>query len=683
MSNITIHESNDINCSNIGLGVLSEAIKCEVTKTIDNQWECVFQIPVGSLHYEEIAHDRKIKVYADEKSGFQQFRIYKISKPDLKGIVKVYCEHISYDLGRLTVKPTSTPNINATTAISTILTNCVNSHNFIGQASTVSGNNTLYSKTPRKAREWICGAENSIKKLYDCEIDFNNYEITAKDRIGEDNGVKIMYGKNLSQISEDQNSSAAVKTIYPYAIVDDNYYELTNKKLDLPNSLTYGEERCVPLDLSNEFESGSTITQTQLQQKAFSIASRNAMAKIPQSIRLSFVQLWKTKEYETLSALERVGLGDTVHIYFEKYDIDASLRCIKTVYDPLNEKYISIELGDAKSNLGVSLATQKLEIDDAIKKQKTIAQQMIEHQTALISGGLGGYIVNTFNQDGYPDQILIMNTPDVQTATQVLRINKNGIGFSDSYDGQMNTAWAIDGTFNASYITTGTLNADLITSGTLNANLIKAGMLSDTSGNFSLNMTNGQIIMASDNSGSMQLWRQGFTLYHPDDSVAASMFLSAGNVGVLTSEQVYVGIRDSEKVRLYVSNDEGIVETDKITARGNNTLSVISPLAAKEIDIKHNTTSLVSIYDSTYIDGQTQQEVLQGTISISKGRIEVGNTGSGVAIDTDSSGNNGIVYSDQVLIRNANGLQMGGQMFGPVTITINGTNYTLIGQRNT
>ena len=625
MGDVKIYASDDLNCSNLGLGVLTGVTECEVTHTLNNQWECVFSIKINSQHYSEIGFGKKIKVKADEQAGYQQFRIYKISKPDLKGIVKVYCEHVSYELSRLTVKPFEADNQSATAAISAILNNCFSqTHYFTGQASTVAGTKNLFSDIPRTARAWLLSSDNSITKLYNCEIEFNNYIVTAKPQIGVDNGVKITYGKNLSELSDDKNSDTAYNAIYPYAIVDDHYYELADKIIFLTNTLPFTEVRCIPVDLSHEFESGATITDAILRQTALTYAGQAQFTKTNQNLKISFVQLWQTKEYETLAALERVGLGDTVYVRYGEYGIDVTARVNKIVYDVLNEKYKSIELGRARKTITETISQNREElqaaIEDASKKQKSAAQKMIDHQTALISGSEGGYVVNTYNNQSKPEKILIMDTDNQNTATKILWLTKDGIGFSNGINGQITTGWGIDGTFNASFITTGTLDASLInvininanniTTGTISANKIVSGILSDTSGTFSLNMTNGKIVMVSDNSGSMELWRNGFTLYHLDNSVAASMFLSANNVGVLTAEQMYVGIRDNEKVKMFISNNEGKIHTDDITVWKDIT-----------------------------------------------------------------------VFNDVEILK-LNGLKIGGDNYGPVDITIDGVSYTVIAQRN-
>nr|DAF70558.1 MAG TPA: tail protein [Caudoviricetes sp.] len=115
----------------------------------------------------------------------------------------------------------------------------------------------------------------------------------------------------------------------------------------------------------------------------------------------------------------------------------------------------------------------------------------IARATEAIRGGSGGYVViRPDEKTGYPDEILIMDQPDKDTAKNVIRMNKNGIGFSlgKGYNGPFESAWTIDGKF----------NADFITAGTVDAGLVKAGILKDTaeSGNF-WNMTTGEFQLSS------------------------------------------------------------------------------------------------------------------------------------------------------------------------------------------
>lgn len=119
----------------------------------------------------------------------------------------------------------------------------------------------------------------------------------------------------------------------------------------------------------------------------------------------------------------------------------------------------------------------------------------IERATTLITGGFGGYVKWTYLTDGTPSELLFMDSPDESTAVNILRINRNGIGFSTDGGNTYANAWTIDGKLNADFIKTGTLdasqvnveniNADNITSGTIdaiaiNGSTITGGTISGT-----------------------------------------------------------------------------------------------------------------------------------------------------------------------------------------------------------
>lgn len=106
----------------------------------------------------------------------------------------------------------------------------------------------------------------------------------------------------------------------------------------------------------------------------------------------------------------------------------------------------------------------------------------INDATSLITGNSGGYVVlHDTNNDGKPDEILIMDAPTIATATKVWRWNNAGLAYSSTgYSGSYATA-----------IYDGHIVADFINTGTLNANLIKAGVISDAQGNSTIDMANG------------------------------------------------------------------------------------------------------------------------------------------------------------------------------------------------
>lgn len=115
------------------------------------------------------------------------------------------------------------------------------------------------------------------------------------------------------------------------------------------------------------------------------------------------------------------------------------------------------------------------DILNRIKRAKT-PQQILEsaqdNASELIKSALNGYVVITDDAS----ELLVMDTPDINTARKVWRWNVNGLGYSNNgYDGQYGLALTMDGAIVADFITTGTLNADLIRAGTMSADRIQGG----------------------------------------------------------------------------------------------------------------------------------------------------------------------------------------------------------------
>lgn len=596
--NVCIYEKNDLQCKNIGLGVLPDVINGRALLNLSYQNEVEFSYPVNGINFNLIQEGRKIKAKPAENILPQQYRIYRIIEP-MNGIVKIYAQHISYDLSGISVQPYDSGSaINASTAISNILNHAVISHDFTTLGSTVTGQKVLYSGTPRSIRSWLGTDEGGILDLFGGELIFNNYQIQHVTQIGSDNGVVLRYAKNITNFEKDRKIDTLYTHIYPYAIDSSGaYHEIEGKLVAIPNAVSYGTPKILNIDLSREFERNEIITDSKLIAKAEDYATKNSLVSLNQNIKISFIALWQTEEYKNITYLERVSLGDTVKVIYEPYKTEVEARVVKTDYDIIREKYNSIEIGQVKTSItstmaGVNKASIRQSIEQATAKQNEVTAQMIEDQTALITGVNGGNIITHFDTNGHPYETLYLDTDREQTATHILKINRNGIGFSSDGGKTYSTAWDLWGRFNGSFIrtgaidadliTTGSLNANRITSGTLNADLIKAGTLSDTSGNMSLSLTNGCLTM-NQSFGKSELTTAGLTFYSPGNAVLASMFNSSGGKGVITANIGLFGTRNYEKIKLSVENSKGLVQCEQLAVKDHDNdnsyyLETLNPL---------------------------------------------------------------------------------------------------------
>lgn len=514
-----LYESNETNFSHHGLGDLIDCTECTVTEERNGIYECEISYPIKGQHYSEISVDRIIKVKANEISNPQAFRIYRISKP-INGIVKIYLQHISYDLNSNIVSPFSLTNVNATTALNEVLNKTFYDNHFTA-TSTLSTTSKLDIKVPVSARKCLGGMDGSILDNFGGEYEFDNFTIKLHANRGQDNGVRIAYGKNLTDVTAETAIDSTYTSVYPYAVDSKgNTHTLSGdeKVIEIDTELNFGEPKTLALDLSEKFQN-TKITDEKIRQYANAYIRSNKVAEISQNIEVSFVQLWQSKEYETLALLERIKLCDIVTIDYPALGVSAKAKVIKTEYDSLKERYIKITLGEAKSNFSSTLN----KISSDVKAMPSIIQSAVSHATELITGGLGGYVVMTPDNDGYPQEILIMDSPNKETAVNVWRFNQGGLGHSHTgYNGPFNDiALTADGQINASMITAGILNADLI----------KTGTIQDTSGNVTINMNTGTINMKFTNGGGIKLQATGFSMYDSNGRTITSMYVSEDSSG--------------------------------------------------------------------------------------------------------------------------------------------------------
>ena len=95
-------------------------------------------------------------------------------------------------------------------------------------------------------------------------------------------------------------------------------------------------------------------------------------------------------------------------------------------------------------------------------------EQAILGATEAITGNKGGVVVlHDTNNDGKPDELLIMDVDNIALATKVWRWNKAGLGYANNptgnaYLGPYTLAITADGQINANFITTGSLSAERI-----------------------------------------------------------------------------------------------------------------------------------------------------------------------------------------------------------------------------
>lgn len=570
-----LYEKTETTFTSNGICRLADCISCIVHEERNGEYECEFEYPVTGAHFADIIEGRIIAVTHDETGDVQPFDIYRHEAP-INGVVTFRAHHISYRQSGITVKPFTASSI--TQAIQGISTNSVNTNAFTYWTDkSTAGNYTVTE--PRSARSLLCGEEGSLLDVYGTgEYEFDKFTVKLHAARGTASGVTIRYGKNLVDIEDELDYSNSYTGIVPYWIGDNNGTEtMVNVTGWVVRSgeTSYGtRDIIIPKDMSEKFETMPTAAQLQT---AAETDLANGEYWLPnETIKVDFVQLWQTEEYKEFAPLQRVKLCDTVSVYYPALNITIpTVKVIETTYNVLLDRYDEMVLGDAQKTFA-ALISESVKVDTSgLATKADLAgieaeiQAAVDNATELITGGLGGYVYIKPNANGKPEEILIMNTDNINTATKVWRWNVNGLGYSSTgYSGTYGTAITMDGQ----------IVADFITTGTLNANLIRAGVITDTAGQNSWNLTSGAMTLHDATfygNNDLVITKIGDTLYmRNEDTTQDIAFIHLRDSDIWNGSTVY------KHARLYA---------DKLTFTAtDNTVATIQYVGAKTIRIDEN-----------------------------------------------------------------------------------------------
>lgn len=505
---------------NNGLGVLVDVGYCIVTEERNGAFELELQYPVNGSHYADLGVDCQILAKPNETSEPQAFRIYNISKP-MNGVVTVSAEHISYELSSVVVSPFSASNVGE--ALSKIKTNSIteNRFEFWTDKNTVAN---MSHATPLSVRSLLGGVEGSILDVYTGEYEFDNYTVKLHQNRGADNGVTIAYAKNLTGVKCEERSDGIVTGAIAYwtketdGIAQTVYGDLQTINTELSYS------RNVLVDCSAEFDNEPTKSQLNQYAEKYIAGHKNTPYF---SVSVEFVNLGDTEEYKQYKGLYRVKLCDIVTVKHPLYGINVKAKVVKTVFDSVREKYEKIEIGEISANISQTISAQEKEI--AQKVGFSELDKAVEKATSAIGGNKGGYVV-LYPSAVNPQELLILDKPNINEATNVWRWNLAGLGHSSTgYNGDFTTAITADGQ----------IVADFITTGTLDASLIKAGVLSSRLGMSTFSLDTGELQVGGDEYNTKIINGEIQQHCQPGEGFVGGMSVGGGREIAETAQHLY------------------------------------------------------------------------------------------------------------------------------------------------
>lgn len=478
-SQATVFENN-------GIGILGDCVSCMVTEEANGAYELTMQYPMDGIHFESIVDRCIIKAKPNQISDPQLFRVYAISKP-MSGIVTISAQHISYDLSGVPVSPFTASNV--VLALEGLRANAAVPHTFdFWTDKNTAANFTV--GVPASIRSRLGGVAGSILDVYGGELEFDNFTVKLHNSRGQNRGVSVRYGKNLTDIQQDRNCAAVYTGVYPYwaSAEGDVLVTLPEKIVNLEGN--HGFTNIKMLDLSMTFMEQPTEEQVRTYTQNYINANNIGVPNV--SLTVSFAQLEQYDEYKETAMLERVSLFDTVNVEFPALNVSATAKAVRMVYNVLLDRVESVTLGSVKANIADTVAEQKQEIEK--KPSVTQMERAIQALTNTILGASGGSVrLLDTNGDGEPDTLYIADNPDPALAVKVWRFN---------YEGWAASKNGYNGTFVLGATLDNGLIADFITAGTLSANLIRTGVLSSADGKTTFDISSGRIVSKQTYAGS-------------------------------------------------------------------------------------------------------------------------------------------------------------------------------------
>lgn len=443
-----------------GLGALVDAITCKVTEERNGSYELTMTYPLNGQHFKDLELSRIIKAVPSYKTDPEPFRIYAISKP-LNGIVKVNAEHISYQLSHIPVAPFEASNV--VEAMDNLKKYSAEDNPFSFWTSKETQAKMAFT-VPTSCRALLGGVEGSILDTYKGEYEFAGYTVKLHQNRGSNKGVTIRYGKNLTDLKQEESIANTITGICPYWKSEE-----TEEVVTLPEVSVYSKyannfpyKRTAVHDFSASFEEKPTVAQ--LRTKAESYITQSGVGVPDVSLTVSFVVLSQFEEYKDIAALESVNLCDTVNVIFEDLGINTTAKVVKTVYDVLLDKYDSITVGSTQNSLTKKLTEIDENTQEEINKETSARKRAITELVKKVEQGSGLYV--TDKGTGGAHDWFLHDKPVLEESQTIIRINDGGIIFSvdggETYNGLDWSGTAIlqkiyTVGINAAYIDTGQL----------------------------------------------------------------------------------------------------------------------------------------------------------------------------------------------------------------------------------
>lgn len=371
--------------------------------------------------------------------------------------------------------------------------------------------------------------ENSFVKRWGGEIVYDNYKAIINRHAGSDRGVEILYGKNIAEngMKEEVDLRNVVTRIIPQAYngyqIDGDAPWVDSPLIDKYPTVKYStmkfEDVKMRADAQEDDESkGVIICDTPAQLEA-ALRKRcqeqwEAGADKPQvTISVDMVMIEDTELYADVKGLVEVSLGDTVHCRNNNLDIVTDARVTELEWDCVNDRILSVSLGDYQFDYISNQVSINNRIESAIREDGSVIGSQVQGILDAVKTQFHALRDVAQKQDVRAMLFEDLNPDSPTFGAMCLGSMGFEIASKRTADGK-DWIWGTFGTgkgFFADYIIAGTMLADRIYGGTLTIGGIDniAGIIKVLDGNGAILtimdkdgiLTNGKYTCGSDEFG--------------------------------------------------------------------------------------------------------------------------------------------------------------------------------------
>lgn len=487
-----------------GLGALSDCTFLLTSSSLNGEITLQGSVPVGKSNVENIVNGNIIKLKINDTQKPQILRLYNVKKSMASGSVTFSAEPISNDLRTYFLPKVEIDSMPVVQTFEELRDKSIppvpSRFNFYSDKE-----NSASIKLERvNVLQSLGGVEGSILQRFKGEYEKDNHDIHLHKRMGEDHKIKILYTKNLTGLDIEVDTQGLVNGIYPFAKMDgtENIIEITEKVLYYEKQYPGGVVN--PVDFSSEKPTSSA----QLKTLAEAYLEANTESNTPKvSAKIDFILLNKQPNYREFVNMESVGMGDGVDVYHPDLDVDLHARVVGFEYDSLTEQYTKLEVGAVKANFINQIIDQIDDNNQEFDDKLGLLEDAQQEASDIIKNPGEGHVV-IYPSIADPQEILIMDTTDVNTAKKLWRFNQGGLAFSRTgYNGTYELAMTNNGAIVADRITTGVLRAINIIGVNISGATIEGGTISSKGTDFTLKQDNG-VIRWIRNSDGVEFFRQ-------------------------------------------------------------------------------------------------------------------------------------------------------------------------------